>query len=276
MAAIRCCNIASFCWLSLGLLCMADLDGEDLGIHTGLVKSAKAGDVTAQSLLGIDLFFGRNGVEKDQDAGAHWLYQAADGGDKNAEELVGQMMLKGHEFMPKNFKKGISFLEKAAAKGSIVSMELLGITYAGFEGLEGMKEMKKKARLRKAYKWYSACAEAKDGPLKCQAALADMYRLGKGHRQNYKKALHWYKKIVGQHAKLISTESVDGDKPFWKADKETIAKAFNNLGTMYANGWGLEKVRVNDALKYFEQALELGDVNAAKNVEGLKSMTVEL
>lgn len=157
----------------------------------------------------------------------------------------------------------VEYGEKAAKQGSIKSMEILGKLFFNGTGLDHLSvEVKKK----NALKWFKA--GAKKGSLSAMVDLADLYRLGHGTKQNYKKALSWYEEVRKQ---LSSIVSADPGKASAQANKTAIAKAFNNMAVMHANGWGTEKNN-EVAITYFDTAKGLGHPNAGQNLEALKEI----
>ncbi|CAE8610599.1 unnamed protein product, partial [Polarella glacialis] len=108
---------------------------------------------------------------------------AADGQDKGAQEMAGILYIQGHsDLIKKNVRKGVEYAEAAATQGSVKSMEALGKAFYNGTGLEHMRE---EGRMENSVRWY--LAGAREGSLIAQADLADMYRLGKGTKQDYKK-----------------------------------------------------------------------------------------
>jgi len=243
------------------------LEGDDLGIHHGLVKAAQEGDPEAQVLLGLDKFYGQNGVDHNEEEGISWMHSAAVKGNMQAQEFIASVLVRGHAQAPQDVPRGIEFAEKAATEGSVKSMELLGTAYYSGTGLDRMSE---KDRMAKAFHWMKTGAKA--GSYQSQTDLADMYRLGRGVKQSYKKALTWYNKVANQHQDLTLNRMPDKEKPSWKANATAVAKALNNIGAMHSNGWGCTK-DIDLAITLMEKADKLGHPNAGKNAEILKNAT---
>lgn len=236
------------------------MEGEELGIHRGLLQSATQGDVQAQTILAQDYFFGQNGIGKDLEKGLRWYKLAADQGDKEAQEMVCKAFAYGKGCV-QNERTAVEYGEKAAKQGSIKSMELIGKLFFKGTGLDHLSaEVKKQSALR----WFKA--GAKKGSLSAMVDLADLYRLGHGTKQNYKKALSWYEDVRKELNVIVTA---DPSKASAQANKTAIAKAFNNLAVMHANGWGTEK-NTEVAITYFDTAQGLGHPNAGKNAEALK------
>ena len=80
---------------------------------------------------------------------------------------------------------------------------------------------------------------AEQGNAKAQYNLGVMYGNGRGVKQDYFKAVNWYR----------------------KAAEQGYAKAQFNLGNMYANGRGVKQDDV-EAVKWFRKAAEQGAANA--------------
>lgn len=256
-----------FCWpfgLAVCLSCVlgADLDGEDLGIHRGLRKASNEGDAEAQALLGMDLYFGQNGVDQDQEEGIRLLHHGAVGGSAQACETIGTLYLTGHKYLPKNTIRAVEFLEKAAKDGKIKAIEALGS--ALYQGKE--LKMTEEDRMARAVHWMRK--GAKMGSMKSQTDLGDMYRLGKGVKQDYKAALKWYNKVTDRHMQHLLA-SGESQKPSWKANQTNMARAFNTLASMHVAGQGTPRDN-EKAINYFEKAEKMGNANAGKNLESLR------
>ncbi|CAE8583910.1 unnamed protein product [Polarella glacialis] len=222
---------------------------EDIEAHRKLASSAKEGDVVAQFLLGQDYFWGQNGVKKDEETGLGLIIQAADGQDKGAQEMAGILYIQGHsDLIKKNVRKGVEYAEAAATQGSVKSMEALGKAFYNGTGLEHMRE---EGRMENSVRWY--LAGAREGSLIAQADLADMYRLGKGTKQDYKKAIEWYQKVAANMDKVALASNPNS--PPARANMTAVSKSMNNLGSMFAQGMGATK-DFDKAISYFEEVMQ--------------------
>jgi len=259
---------AAAIWCTLCSLSLQEdsvLEGEDLHIYKGMWDKAKQGDSTAQSLLGMDLFFGHNGVPMDEATGLQMLTKAADAGDRNAQDFMGGLLIRGHE-LAHDVKRGVEYAEKAAKQGSVKAMELLGNTFYAGNGLGHLTE---EERMKKAFQWHLKAAEK--GSLVSGSDVADYYRLGKGVKQDHKKAFRWHERIADNFQNLAG---IDHNKPTAARNKTAIAKSLNTLGAMLHNGWGAERDDYG-ARKYFEKAAALGHAGAAKNAAALNEAEKE-
>ncbi len=84
---------------------------------------------------------------------------------------------------------------------------------------------------------------AEQGHAKAQLILGDVYRDGRGVKQNFAQAVKWYRKAAEQ-----------GD-----------AAAQIQLGVMYAFGWGVKQDDA-EAMRWFRQAAEQGFTAARYNL----------
>ena len=84
---------------------------------------------------------------------------------------------------------------------------------------------------------------AEQGNADDQFNLGLMYDNGRGVRQDYTKAVQWYRKAAEQ-----------GD-----------AQAQSNLASMYSNGQGVRQDYA-EAVRWYRKAVEQGDVNAQLNL----------
>lgn len=98
-----------------------------------------------------------------------------------------------------------------------------------------------------------------------------MYELGRGVKQDYQQAVHWYRKAAEQgdaqaQCNLGLTYMFDFEYAqafYWikKAADQGNAQALNSLGHMYQNGDGVE-VDQKLALECFQKAAEKGFIRA--------------
>jgi len=251
-----------FCTLMavMSLRCTAQEEtwDESLSIHQGMRSKAAMGDRDAQWLLGNDYFYGKHDVKQNEAAGVQLISQAAEQGHMEATQLMGHLLVQGHPVVTKDPKRGIKFLEKSANEGgNAKSMYLLGKAYYSGKGLDHLTESQ---RMAKAFKWYKAGADR--GCMHSRTDLGDMYRLGKGTKQDYDKALYCYRKVSLEFDSIaLNTQQ----KPEVVMNKTTVAKALNTLGGMYGQGIGV-KLDYDMAYKYLSKAAGIGHENAKKNM----------
>jgi TPR repeat protein len=95
---------------------------------------AEAGDVRAQSLLGLMYYRGR-GVAQDDKEAATWFRRAADGGDATAQFYLGGMFSEGRG-VPQDYAESAQWYHRAADQGDGQAQYNLGLAYARGEGVE--------------------------------------------------------------------------------------------------------------------------------------------
>eukprot|EP00435_Cladocopium_sp_Y103_P075893 s9_g68.t1 len=173
---------------------------EEIGIHKSILEAAQRGDVTAQSLLGQDYFYGVHGVAKDTHLGLHWATKAADAGDRDAQELLATAFGRGHPDVPVDTGRAVEYGTKAAEQGSVKSAELLGKLFYNGTGLDLSQE----ERMQKSFKWFQSAAKA--GSLGAMNDLGDMYRLGQGTKKDYSEAIRWYQKVVADMSHVLAAD----------------------------------------------------------------------
>jgi TPR repeat protein len=95
---------------------------------------AEAGDVRAQSLLGLMYYRGRAVAQDDKEA-ATWFRRAADGGDATAQFYLGGMYAEGRG-VPQDYAESAQWYHHAADQGDGQAQYNLGLAYARGEGVE--------------------------------------------------------------------------------------------------------------------------------------------
>lgn len=141
---------------------------------------AKAGDSTAQTLLGVLLSRGL-GVKQDLAAAADWFGLAGKGGDREALYALGQLYLAGQGLAVDPAKAAELFREAADLGHAGAAREL------GYMLLQG-KGAEKNAMLAAAYLHRAAVA----GDMDAQYTLAGLYAEGVGVVSNDAIAARWF------------------------------------------------------------------------------------
>ena len=121
---------------------------------------------------------------------------------------------------------------------------------------------------------------AKEGDKLAQHNVGMMYSLGKGVKKDSAKAISWYEKAAKQGLGISAYNLGEiyqkrGKKDphaytkakYWyeKAIEEKVKEAYNNLATLYINGYGVTK-DIPTALKLLEEAATLDNAKAQVNV----------
>jgi CRP-like cAMP-binding protein len=110
---------------------------------------AEAGDVRAQSTLGIVYYRGGGGVQRNYDAALKWFRLAADQGDATAELHIGLMYLDGAG-VPRDDTEEAKWFQRAADRGEPAAQYNLGALYAN-GGLGQVDSVQ-------AYMWFNIAA----------------------------------------------------------------------------------------------------------------------
>jgi len=146
-----------------------------------------------------------------------------------------------------------------------------GATLADLEGAAAVKEK----RPDDAYKWFEIAA--RNGRLKAQVTLGQMYRMGYGGRKDCAKSVHWietaaktgYPKAQFEMAATLfegvclPQDYIAAEKWYTLAAEQKYAQAWTALAVMMNNGVAMAR---NDggALLYLKVAEALGDPRAAE------------
>ena len=170
-------------------------------------KSAEKGDGLAMGLLGL-MYIRGEGVKKDAKVSAEWSRKGAEKGSNIGMYVYGHLLYKG-DGVAKDTKTGLEWLEKAAVKGHEHAMAELGSHFFG------MKDY------RKANGWFSKTFAAGFTGAQAMEEFGTMHRDGLGVKQDYAKAMTWYRKAAAK-----------GD-----------GIAMKNIGFMYYHGDGVTKDR---------------------------------
>ena len=94
---------------------------------------AEAGDVRAQSLVGLMYYRGR-GPRADTAEAVKWFRRAADGGDAAARFYLGVMFAEGRG-VPQDYEQAAIWYQRAADLGDAQALYNLGLAYAQGEGV---------------------------------------------------------------------------------------------------------------------------------------------
>ena len=203
-----------------------------------LKKAADKGCISALGELGICYSCG-DGVAKDLEKAFKCYYKGAEKGDILCERNLGLAYIFG-DGVQKNPEEGAKWLRTAMEEnGSEIAALDLGELYA--EGSEDFP-----ANKNAAIKCFEFCEHSDDDETREKANfwLGTIYSL---HLGDHKKAFKYWL----ESANLGNAISQ------------------NNLGLMYANGWGVP-VDYENALHWFEIASANGNDEATQNVAQLK------
>lgn len=227
-------------------------------------KAAEAGDVRSMLWLGDDL------QAKERYAEAHEWYEkiiVAKGADEGCKgwafDRLGMMYQSGH-FGAGHEVTAVRYFEQASAAGCAMGTYHLAQCY---DYGRGVIENEKKA-----VACYKEAAEA--GVVDAMVEVALFYLVGTGVEESEETAFSWYQKAAQQGNAFAMTmlgdyrrdhghyaEAYDWyQKAVEVGDTVDRGNALDALGKMYLNGYLGEDKEVT-AVRYFEQASELGNVS---------------
>lgn len=200
-----------------------------------------------------------------------FVHIAAQKGSSTAQGELGYWYDKGEWLHPKNREKAFYWYQKSASQNDYVAQFNLGVMMAN----EGNFKLAAGLYLHSALQNYDAA----------QNNLANLYREGKGVKQNSKTANFWLEKAAVQgngfaqyslgkaYAKGDGVIKNDSKAFYWieKAAHNNIATAQTHLGMLFMLGTG---VPANDdlALEWAEKGLLNGDLNAKKIIKLIKEI----
>jgi hypothetical protein len=191
-----------------------DLEYDELTTKQ-LINLANAGDVVAQSHLGLRYQCGDNGVNQDNSKAIYWFEQAAKQDNADAyiflARIYSDLDFEGFDQNKSNsyYKKAAELYKKMAEDGDMYAQGMLANLYSDGNGVDEDQEA--------AAFWYERAAE--QGEEFAQFKIGSCYENGDGVEQNYETAVKWYK---------LSAEQGNSDAQF-------------SLGLCYKNGNGIEK-----------------------------------
>lgn len=202
------------------------------------------------------------------------FFLLAEQGNAEAQYRVGMMYYNGEGVPKKQSSLGATF-EKA--ENGDVSEQFM----AGF-----MVEGKGLARhdIREAFRWYSKAA--KQGDVRAQLALANMYYNGVGVAQNDEEAIKWYAKAADE-GNSKAAESLHYFQKYWERISDEVKAQYTwntkevrvgkeqehfTADRVMNYGFGVPKDDINEAYKMFAKAAEQGHVQAQYNI-GISFLT---
>jgi hypothetical protein len=212
----------------------------DVATNTFEEMKTKAGkgDAIAQFNLGVCYFFGR-GVATNYTESIEWIRKSADQGFAQAEYILGVAYTKGDlGLLPKDEAEAVKWYRKAAEQGLADAQYCLGTIYFSGKTVAQKGDGSLTIDINEAEKWYLKAAE--QGQVDAQTKLGFINLFLK---QNYAEADKWLQ----------------------KASDNDDAGAEYLLGSMHANGWGMEKDYV-EAAKWIQKSAEQGNAEAQSDI----------
>jgi TPR repeat protein len=150
-------------------------------------KAADAGDAIAQFRLGSLLFFGKNGVKKNEKVGLGWIRRAADQQNVEALYTLGQALERG-DGVKKNPSEALALFTRTAELGFPLGQTKVGSLFAAGD-IVARDE-------RTAVSWFRKAAD--QGFAEAQYRLGDMYQQGRGVARSDAEADKWFALAAAQ------------------------------------------------------------------------------
>jgi len=132
-----------FCQLS-----MSENLFDDLVAELALESEAEAGDVSAQSALGV-MYAKGEGASQDYKQAVKWFTKAAEQGDAKSQYNLGVMYDQG-QGVPQDYKQAVKWFTKAAEQGVAEAQYNLGALSSNGKGVP--------QDYKQAYAWFSLAA----------------------------------------------------------------------------------------------------------------------
>tara|TARA_B100000315_G_scaffold260404_1_gene321478 strand:+ start:2710 stop:3309 length:600 start_codon:yes stop_codon:yes gene_type:complete len=107
---------------------------DDAADFKGYLKAAEAGDVNAQSKLGM-MYANGKGVAQDDSEAVRWWRKASEAGDADAQNNLGVMYDEGRG-VSQNFVQAVHWFSQAAEAGFTIAQYNLGWMYANGRGVQ--------------------------------------------------------------------------------------------------------------------------------------------
>jgi len=154
--------------------------------------AANQGDMYAQNALGY-MYRNGIGVAKDTQAALDWYRRAAEQGHVPSQMTIALMYELGEAGANGGINEAFTWYIHAAEQGNEKAMHRLGYMYE--TGPDKDTGAGIQQDYKEAMRWYKMAADEKNYP-PSMVALASMYELGKGTKQNVSKAREYYEKAA--------------------------------------------------------------------------------
>lgn len=202
------------------------------------------------------------------------FFPAAQKGDSDAQFIIGTLYLDGNG-VEQNYYEAVEWLQKSVNQGNTKGLYPLGWCNQFGKG----KEIDK----REALRLYKMAVEdpniINDYKSSAQFQIGRLYQEGDGIKQDFNKALYWYKQsaqngsvdaqfCLGECYRLglgTSQDYKEALKWYKKAAEQDYILAIINIGVCLQYGQGCEK-NLEQAVQYYKKAADLGDAIAQYNL----------
>ena len=221
------------------------------------LQAATQGEPHAQLQLGKMYWEGR-GVEQDDEQAEYWLEKSAEQGDPEAQYDFGQFLSQqGGEV-----ENAVLMIESAADQGYGPAQYLI----ASDEGAAfDVSDEQCAEMFDKALTWYEVEAKLGDSELQLDLALMHLYSwqapYNKSHRANYFDGLRLLEEVASEPIAI----DIGTSEPSSKND--TQRRASTRLGNELLKL--ATQDNVSDAIRWLEQAANLGDTGACVDLAEL-------
>ena len=234
--------------------------------------AAQQGFALAQTKLGKMLLKGK-GVPKDFAQAKHWFELAAEQGTAAAQHALGTLYMFGIG-VAKDHDKALALLRSAIDQDNIDAVYLFGLLYLAGEGVT--------QDYAEAMQLFLRAANA--GDHSAQDELGDMYFGGNGPLHDDVQAHLWYSLSIAQGVKdathkdamkyrselvkrMSSAEVSEAESlaQSWTS-AQGLARAYKDLGVMYADGLGTPKDRIK-AYMWLSISAATGEEAAASKLD---------
>ena len=202
------------------------------------------------------------------------LTREAKAGDAKAALEIGRIFLGGNGAKLKDYKKALQWFEEAVASPTAEprvigeAMNEIALMYTRGLGIPQDNAI--------AHDWYVKAYEHGNGNAACNLGRAYL----QGVPQDYDAALQWFRRaadlsipeavndvgLMYANGYGVPRDSQEALRSFMRASEMGSAAAANNAGLMYASQYGANSV---NAIRWFSKAADMGSVDARRNLNAI-------
>jgi TPR repeat protein len=233
----------TFVVLMMGLVAIASISAKPLDEQrkyspqeiASTKRKALAGDVDAQTKLGVCYLSGKCGFAQDYAEARSWLQKAATMGNPTAQVNLGDVYEMGLG-VPVDYALALEWFRKAATRGDAGGSYSLGSMYASGKGVT--------RDLAEAHSWYEKAAN--QGDTAAETAVGRDYLYGTGVDQNFESALIWLQRATekgdfGARSSLVALLIRLGDDSFKKSNFDAANSSYRQALTLSPKQPGLQR-----------------------------------